>query len=68
LILGSIFSGCRQHHGAAAQKKKEGGEEGQGMVSLHFSYRKWVVSKPYRTRFFAPASSGQDSKRKKVEG
>jgi hypothetical protein len=26
------------------------------------------VSKPYRTRFFTPASSGQDSKRKKVGG
>jgi len=38
------------------------------MVSCHFSYRKWVVSKPYRTRFFTPASSGQDSKRKKVGG
>ena len=69
LILGSIFSGCRQHHGAAA-KKKEGaskGGEGQGMVSCHFSYRKWVVSKPYRTLFVTPASSGQDSKRKKVD-
>ena len=52
-------------------QKKEGasnGGEGQGMVSCHFSYRKWVVSKPYRTRFFTPASSGQDSKRKKVGG
>ena len=48
-----FFAGYLQHHGAAAQKEEgSSGGECQGMVSCHFSYRKWLVSKPAKTRFF----------------